>query len=116
MYDELVKALRRLGDWSIMDFEDNLSYANQIAEEAADAIEELSATISKMEKATRWIPVSERLPEENAPCIVYNKDYGPMVGWRIDGKRFRIPGSFLPDHPTHWMPLPQPKPPKEEEA
>ena len=43
MYDELTNALRRLSDWSIMDYEDNLSYANQIVEEAADAIEELSA-------------------------------------------------------------------------
>ena len=43
MYDELVNALRRLSDWSIMDFEDNLSYANQIVGEAADAIEELAA-------------------------------------------------------------------------
>lgn len=41
MYDELINALRRLSDWSIMDFEDNLSYANQIAEEAADVIEDL---------------------------------------------------------------------------
>lgn len=60
-----------------------------------------------------WIPVTERLPEENAPCIVYNKYYGPMVGWRVDGERFRIPGARFPDRPTHWMPLPQP--PKEEQ-
>lgn len=68
--------------------------------QAADAIEQLNKP--------RWIPVNERLPEENAPCIVYNKYYGPMVGWRLDGKRFRIPGSHFPDHPTHWMPLPEP--------
>ena len=48
MYDELVKALRRLSDWSIMDFEDNLSYANQIADEAADAIESLEAALILM--------------------------------------------------------------------
>jgi hypothetical protein len=65
-----------------------------------------------MEKTTRWIPVTERLPELNVPCLVYNKSQPTMVGWRIDDKRFRIPGSYLPDHPTHWMPLPEP--PKEE--
>lgn len=71
---------------------------------AADVIEELSKP--------KWIPVTERLPELNVPCLVYNKSQPTMVGWRIDDKRFRIPGSYLPDHPTHWMPLPQP--PKEE--
>ena len=72
--------------------------------EAAEAIEELSKP--------QWIPTTERLPELNVACLVYNKYYGPMVGWRIDGERFRIPGSRFPDHPTHWMPLP--KGPKEE--
>ena len=63
-------------------------------------------------REVKWIPVTERLPELNVPCLVYNKSQPTMVGWRIDDKRFRIPGSYLPDHPTHWMPLPQP--PKEE--
>lgn len=57
---------------------------------------------------TNWISVEERLPEVNVACLVYNKYYGPMVGWRVDGERFRIPGSRFPDHPTHWMPLPDP--------
>lgn len=93
-------------------------------DKAADAIEELSRKYIEERNAAveltgelaskpRWIPVTERLPEENVPCIVYNKYYGPMVGWRVDGERFRIPGSRFPDHPTHWMPLPEP--PKEDE-
>lgn len=48
MHDELVDLLRRLSDWSIMDYEDNLSYANQIAEEAADAIENLTRIVSDL--------------------------------------------------------------------
>ena len=47
MYEELIDALRRLSDWSIMDFEDNLSYANQIVGEAADAIEELKDLVAR---------------------------------------------------------------------
>jgi hypothetical protein len=90
MYDELVKRLR-----------EPCQYENCIlCQQAADAIEELSKP--------RWIPVTERLPELNVPCLLYNRSQPTMVGWRIDEKRFRIPGSFLPDHPTHWMPLPEP--------
>lgn len=53
MCEELVNALRRLSDWSIMDYEDNLSYANQIAEEAADAIEELSQIAAHHEQKAK---------------------------------------------------------------
>lgn len=128
MYDELVKQLRDNAEFLVKASSGCLS--NSFADtmcQAADAIEELSmrlhgdeAAIAGMKREIermvvagnpRWIPVTEQLPEQNVPCIVYNKYYGPMVGWRVDGKRFRIPGSHFPDHPTHWMPLPEP--PKE---
>ena len=118
MYDELVKRLRNRRiciqqSGNLDDF--------PLLKEAADAIEELSATVSKMEKATRWIPVEERLPQEDADVLayVYWPDYGDTAicyghwhnGWahlfnHIEGeliKRFVV---------THWMPLPQA--PKEE--
>ena len=127
MYDELVKRLRNEAETEryLLPHSDNGTAA--LLDNAADAIEELSADCDMYRKGMTdehnraaklawdkehcWIPVTERLPEENAPCIVYNKYYGPMVGWRVDGERFRIPGSRFPDHPTHWMTLP--KPPKE---
>lgn len=112
MYDELIKRLRR-------DATAFTGFVERDLKEAADAIEAMSELAldehnraAKLASKPRWIPLSEKLPEENAPCIVYNKDYGPMVGWRVDGERFRIPGSRFPDHPTHWMPLP--KGPEEE--
>ena len=106
MYEVLIAHLREC---------EKLDPSNNTYKEAADAIEELQGRAKVLEKVAdkwceavpKWIPVTERLPEENAPCIVYNKYYGPMVGWRVDGERFRIPGSRFPDHPTHWMPLPQ---------
>lgn len=119
MYETLIATLR---DMSKMGMKYGMAVVKM--QQAADAIEELlterSENYAGSWKAAfeierdehRWIPVTERLPEENEPCIVFNKYYGPMVGWRVDGKRFRIPGSRFPDHPTHWMPLPQP--PKEE--
>lgn len=111
MHDELVKRLRIAAQLA----DKGLVITPSICLESADAIEELICEVADehnarldAEERPRWIPVTERLPEENAQCIVYNKDYGPMVGWRVDGERFRIPGSRFPDHPTHWMPLPEP--------
>lgn len=115
MYDELVNALRRLSDWSIMDFEDNLSYANQIAEEAADAIE----VLSKMETTTpRWISVEERLPLYGQDVLAV-RTYGDgekcqevlmahIAVWNEGTGRKWWNATNI----THWMPLPEP--PKEE--
>ena len=123
MNEELVKRLRAAAIMSdalsvFLPHSEGSSVA-KLYNEAADAIEALSKlALDEHNRAAcaawenRWIPVSERLPELNVPCIVYNKSQPTMVGWRIDDKRFRIPGSYLPDHPTHWMPLPEP--PKEE--
>lgn len=41
MYEKLIKSLRELSDWSIMDYEDGCAYANSVIKEAADAIAEL---------------------------------------------------------------------------
>ena len=77
------------------------------AEQAADAIEELSKP--------KWIPVKERLPEENDRYLTVSIE--PWFGttlvdtmrwsgvWMYDGRQTEATV-------THWMPLPQP--PKEE--
>ena len=96
------------------------SDGKELMKQAADAIEDLEFACNRYEKdykalckyLPKWIPMTERAPELNAPCLVYNKSQPMMVGWRVDDKRFRIPGSRFPDHPTHWMPLHEP--PKEE--
>ena len=102
MYDELVKRLR------------NLSGTGNIAEldEAADAIEELSKP--------RWIPVTERLPEEWKSVLTYQPYVGdeekPLirVSWYIGVGSWREceRANKLELPVTHWMPLPEP--PKEE--
>ena len=70
---------------------------NTIFGEAADAMEELSKP--------RWIPVTERLPEEYEEVLIYGK-HGVMVDNYVGNGEFaRINGA------THWMPLL--KPPKE---
>ena len=61
----------------------------------------------------QWIPVSEKLPEDNERVIAYRPmeadasayKYCVMWGWSVKG-------SMRHGGITHWMPLPEP--PKEE--
>lgn len=56
----------------------------------------------------RWIPVSERLPEDGSECLFY------YIGFRISGTRHgdRIfshgCGYRIGSEATHWQPLPEP--------
>lgn len=115
MYDELVATLRR------QCVEMSCGNCNTcVNRQAADAIEELSATISKMEKATRWIPVTERLPRPWWPVLglmqFVDKEEPPaqQVLWYLGNGHWRETwkGDMVDCNVTHWMPLPEP--PKEE--
>lgn len=134
MYDELVKRLRRY-----VEIERSEHHGAELEAEAADAIEELSHRATEWKaiakswrkvceglesRMPRWIPVTERLPEEKRASylcrteggyckevrwtnILYGLVESDNWGWCI----FDIP-QF--SHVTHWMPLPEP--PKEEES
>ena len=61
-----------------------------------------------------WISVEDRLPEHNVNCLVF-LPYGHLyTGIHVayySAKRnmwVDIDGTYLFDHPTHWMPLPPP--------
>lgn len=120
MYEELVKRLRSHNGWAL----------NETLDEAADAIEELSreididnAAITAMDAAMpRWIPVTERLPEDARDVLVcygFTHD-GVMTERRFMGVIEYFAFDAVPhwQHEstgltvTHWMPLPEP--PKEE--
>ncbi|HVI42550.1 MAG TPA: DUF551 domain-containing protein, partial [Anaerovoracaceae bacterium] len=58
------------------------------------------------DRASRWIPVSERLPEKSQNCLCFFNDGSMAIGWS-NGEPYK----FHPDV-THWMPLPAA--PKEE--
>lgn len=101
MYEELIKRLRY----------ENLSVLQMIdlMDEAANAIEELEKAVH------RWIPVTERLPEEDVPVFVYLFGDSPYIAWinhenEWETEEFTIDRDYLPQA---WMPLPEP--PKEEE-
>lgn len=122
MYDELVKRLRSVKDsWQT----EEESWMLQ----AADAIEELSKKVDEwqeeackwnneyyhlLDNMSRWIPVTERLPEPFENIFVANKrgkHYDIDKGW-WNGTFFDRCAKGPYHNVTHWMPLPEP--PEEE--
>lgn len=132
MYDELVRRLR------------NLSGTDNITEfdEAAYAIEELTKDLERSKEwesfwekeankalrkfqvavanKPRWIPVTERFPEDCTPvqvCYIgyYSKEiHSDMLACRYGGLWCYWDGEPCSYDPckveiTHWMPLPEPQ-------
>ena len=127
MYDELIKRLRNHAIRADSEYEIGNSMYLDILK-AADAIEELSKP--------KWIPVTERLPDEDGRYLVsyplfniqawmrvayFSTDLHRTDSYAFPGKWNKRPGFYYSDDEygdvelkdiTHWMPLPQP--PKEE--
>ena len=76
---------------------------------AAKRVIELEAENAALREKTRWIPVSEQLPERDGFYLVLedvNQVAGyyhwcKAFGWNTDGGRINI------QTVTHWMPLPE---------
>ena len=109
MYEDLIKRLREAPSaWR----DAELHY------KAADAIE----VLSKMEKTTQWIPVTERLPEDGIFVLVCNDDGHMMIAkhetetyewyYKYTNYDFDIWDNEEQGPVCYWMPLPEP--PKEE--
>ena len=63
-----------------------------------------------VEEATRWIPVSERQPEENE-WVLCASGSGTEVMFRRSDDDWFGPFGYAYETPTHWMPIPKlPKP------
>ena len=91
--------------------------SKELMKQAADAIEELQGRAKVLEKVAdkwceavpKWIPVTERLPEEDGCYLVavkndHQRRYS-KTAWFSHGSW------FARQDVTHWMPLPEP--PKE---
>jgi Lar family restriction alleviation protein len=78
-------------------------------------VSDLLSRIAELEEAQRWIPVSERLPEDRVTILAafnnreiltakyykYYEGFGSVENyWRIEG--------WHSGNVTHWMPLPEP--------
>lgn len=111
MYEELVKRLRRCAQFKCREceYEQIMGCRAKLDAEAADAIE----VLSKTEKTTRWISVTERLPERGYYVLVYEDGDILMASYADGNWVLRDMYEIIDDlKPTHWMPLPEP--PKEE--
>ena len=76
--------------------------------------------IEELETASKWIPVSERLPEQHSSVIVYRKTkrfsmlhYSNALGFHFYDSEW---GDVTVDDVTHWMPLPEPPKEKDHEV
>ena len=125
MYDELVKELRYLDEYSKLIY----STPSGIFREAADAIEELQQQVEHYHgcmnewfeaaqeykaEMPRWIPVTERLPEDTTEVLVCSGIFAPFTEVAFyDGLWYSAwDGETEIESVTHWMPLPEP--PEEE--
>lgn len=143
MYDELVALLRKKYDKAPMVMEacDAIEELSKLAEVNAKRAMKWAADAEKAEKAQRWIPVTERLPEESEGLNLHEDMMIRFTSvWCCDAKtgtievRNRLQGKMTGNEyldqytkdtdwhwskswwePTHWMPIvPLPEPPKEE--
>ena len=86
----------------------SLDLSSQEVHELWAEIETRDKRVAELEAAQRWIPVSERLPEENVTVLVVTKrNRNPVVAWMRLGF-WRSRGVDFALSVTHWMPLPQP--------
>ena len=67
----------------------------------------LKAENARLREAARWIPVEERLPENNNAVLVTDGGHSIVEGSYVLGRWVAFSeGRYI--HPTHWRALPEP--------
>ena len=118
--EEIVRALREHAEWAqanereaLITLSDDLAAAADLIEKLTDRCARYAEEIAVAQERTRWIPVTERLPEvwrndENAELVnymIYSPDFGVDIGnYHAKAKKWLC--MALPCTVTHWRPLP----------
>ena len=112
----LVNALREHAEWArANEWETPITLGDDLAE-AADRIEAQAKEIETLRaQLPRWIPVTERLPEDRSDVLVvayWHERWGVYMGWCAPERAAWSVHIGIGDRSdidvTHWMPLPEP--------
>ena len=78
------------------------------AETAESKLIRLTAELAGLKDKMRWIPVGERLPDNNDDVLVWRVEGYHEIGCHSSGLWWG--GTFMDEaiYITHWMPLPEP--------
>ncbi len=91
-------------------------YAEELAIESFGDGDPNTAVVRYVPESA-WVPVTERLPEDEAIVLVFGRYEGTNTQWdwqavcRFEGDTglwCGIPSDCASDEATHWMPLPSP--------
>ena len=79
-----------------------ISIATRIQDKVFE-IQDLKAELAELRERTRWIPVSERLPEEKKSVLALDRT-GTAYHWEYS----KCLSNIFVGYYTHWMPMPEP--------
>lgn len=88
-----------------------LPFANVVPAELYQRALNDVVTLSAERKHGKWIPVTERLPEDDGEVLCINDYHFYIVGWLYCddvGNYICESDNEIMYDVTHWMPLPQP--------